>query len=85
MSRALLVKAWHVAEGDLSPAGARVVSVHRDPSRGHVLIGLSNGRTVDVAGERKFLIAERAHDDPARVGRMVGLFTAAARIGRGRR
>jgi hypothetical protein len=67
---------------DLSPAGARVISVQRDPSRGQVRIGLSTGRTIDVAGERRFLVAERRNDESSRRGRMAGLFGAAARMGR---
>jgi hypothetical protein len=54
--RTATVKAWQVSEGDLSPSGARVVSVQRDPSRGHVRIGFSDGRALDVAGERCVVI-----------------------------
>ncbi len=84
MSRVLAVAAWRVNEGDVSPAGARVVSVQRDPTRGHVRIGLSTGGTLDVPGESRFLIAERAYDEAARHSRVIGLFTAASRIGRRR-
>jgi hypothetical protein len=84
MTRMLVVPAWRVNEGDVSPAGARVVSVQRDPTRGHVRIGLSTGGVLDVSGERRFRIAERAHEERARRIRLIGLFTAARRIG-GRR
>jgi hypothetical protein len=80
--RILDVPAWRVTEGDLSPAGARVISVHRDVVRGHVRIGLSTGETLDLPGEHRFMVAERTRDEPARRGRVAGLFTAAARIGR---
>ncbi len=50
--RTAAVKAWQVSEGDRSPSGAEVVSVQRDPSRGHVRIGFSDGNALDLAGER---------------------------------
>ncbi len=84
MSRVFTVPAWRVNEGDMSPGGARVVSVQRDPARGHVRIGLSTGATLDLAGESRFLVAERAHDEPARRCRVIGVFIAASRIGRRR-
>ncbi len=54
--RTATVKAWHVSEGDRSPSGARIVSVQRDPSRGHVRIGFSDGNALDIAGERCVLV-----------------------------
>ena len=56
-ARTATVKAWQVSEGDRSPSGARIVSVQRDPSRGHVRIGFSDGNTLDIAGERCVLVA----------------------------
>jgi len=56
-ARTATVKAWQVSEGDRSPSGARIVSVQRDPSRGHVRIGFSDGNTLDLAGERCVLVA----------------------------
>jgi hypothetical protein len=50
--RTATVQAWQVSEGDRSPSGALVVSVQRDPSHGHVRIGLSDGNALDLAGER---------------------------------
>jgi len=84
VSRTLTVPAWHLAEGDLTPSGARIVSVTRDPSAGRVRIGLSTGNTLNVPGERLLQVAERVHDEPARRGRVLSLFTAASRIGRDR-
>jgi len=58
---AATVAAWRVAEGDISPSGAVVTSVQRDPARAHVRIGFSDGTALDVAGERRVVvIAESA-------------------------
>jgi len=53
------VLAWRVSEGDVSPSGAWVVSVQRDPSRGHVRLGFSDGSALDVAGERRVMVWRR--------------------------
>ncbi len=54
--RTATVSAWRVSEGDRSPSGAHVVTVQRDPSRGHVRIGFSDGSSLDLAGERRVLV-----------------------------
>jgi len=50
------VSAWSVAEGDLSPSGLSFVSVHRDPARGKVRLGYSNGQELTLTGERRVVI-----------------------------
>ena len=81
MSRTLAVPAWRVAEGDLTPGGARVISVVRNAATGRVHIALSTGGSLDVAGERSLIIAERAHE-PARWGRVLAVLTAISRVAR---
>ncbi len=55
-ARCVQVSAWSVAEGDRSPSGVSIVSVHRDPTRGKVRLGYSNGQELTVAGERKVVV-----------------------------
>jgi hypothetical protein len=54
--RSVPVSAWNVQEGDISPSGTAVVSVHRDPSRGKVRIGFRNGQELTLSGERRVVI-----------------------------
>jgi hypothetical protein len=56
-ARSVQVSAWSVAEGDCSPSGLSIVSVHRDPSAGKVRIGYSNGQELTLTGERTVVIA----------------------------
>ncbi len=81
MNRMLPVAAWRVAEGDLTAGGARVISVVRNAATGHVHIALSTGETLDLAGTRSLMIAERA-PRPAWWGRVLAGLTAATRDAR---
>jgi hypothetical protein len=55
-TRSIQVSAWRVAEGDVSPSGLSIVSVHRDPSTGRVRIGYSSGESLTLAGERRVVV-----------------------------
>jgi hypothetical protein len=50
------ISAWAVNEGDVSPSGLSFVSVHRDPARGKVRLGYSNGQELTLSGERIVVI-----------------------------
>jgi hypothetical protein len=63
--RTTTVKAWSAQEGDLSPFGARVISVIRDPSVGKVRLGYSDGNSYTVSGERSIVVVQQPRQHPA--------------------
>jgi hypothetical protein len=60
-SRTAAVLAWRVGEGDISPSGAQVVSVQRDPSRRRVRLGFSDGGVLHVAADRRVVVLMPVH------------------------
>jgi len=74
--RTATVTAWRLSEGDISPSGARVVSVQRDPSRGHVRVGFSDASSLDMAGERRVVVLQPCPLDKIFLARAVFLGSA---------
>ncbi|WP_346270831.1 hypothetical protein [Pseudonocardia sp.] len=58
-----------------------MISIVRNAATGHVHIALSTGETLDLAGERSLVIAERP-PQPAWWGRVLAVLTAATRDAR---
>jgi len=54
--RTAWLPAWRVREGDRTPAGVTVVCVLRNVATGRVRIGLGNGTSLTVAGERRVAV-----------------------------
>jgi len=55
-ARTAWLPAWEVREGDQTPAGVTVVSVLRNVATGRVRIGLANGSSTTVAGQRRVAV-----------------------------
>jgi len=55
-ARTAWLPAWQVHEGDRTPAGVAVVCVLRNVATGCVRIGLANGTSMTLAGQRRVAV-----------------------------
>jgi hypothetical protein len=61
----MCVRAWCLAEGDVLPSGARVVSVQRDPTTSHVVLGTDDGAQRALYCEDRLIVVHRPTADIA--------------------
>jgi hypothetical protein len=77
------VLAWSLAEGDVLPGGAAVVSVQRDPARGVASVATDDGIRHRYDRQDRVVVARRSVADAVTRPRWrIGVFVIAARTGR---